>query len=425
MNVSRRSFLQTAGAASMLMLQSSLAGAALGSGATKPAPAAKPWRGARVRVLTRGPRHHFFGYYGMSPWNRSGRKLVCLESTFQDRMPKPDESAGVGLIDVASGKFERLTETHAWNFQQGTMFHWNPLNPENEVLFNDIHEGVPACAKLDITTGKKTFLPMPLAGVGSTGRYALGLSYGRLARLRPLIGYAGAKDPFPHDKHPDGDGVYRMDLATGEVKLILSLGEVYRRLAGRHPELKDRDLFFNHTVLNKSDSRFLVLARAFGNGRLETGMFTANLDGSELREVIPYGKTVSHFDWRNDREIVATYSVEGRMRHVLFTDGAQDHRVIGGDNLMDDGHCTFAPDQDWMVTDRNHHERIAKSLLLYNVRTGDFLTLGEFPMREMRYTYGDLRCDLHPRWKASGDQICFDALDHEGLRQVHVAELHV
>ena len=36
----------------------------------------------KVRRLTNGPKHHFFGYYGMSPWNRSETKLVCLESDF-------------------------------------------------------------------------------------------------------------------------------------------------------------------------------------------------------------------------------------------------------------------------------------------------------------------------------------------------------
>ncbi len=63
-------------------------------------------------------------------------------------------------------------------------------------------------------------------------------------------------------------------------------------------------------------------------------MFTANLEGSDLREMIPYGNAVSHFDSRNDREIGATNLVNGLMRHVLFTDGAQDHRVIGGDHLI-------------------------------------------------------------------------------------------
>jgi len=54
----------------------------------------------KIRTLTRGPKHHFFGYYGICPWNKSGRYLVCLESSFQDRMPSPSEAAAIGLVDI-------------------------------------------------------------------------------------------------------------------------------------------------------------------------------------------------------------------------------------------------------------------------------------------------------------------------------------
>jgi len=37
----------------------------------------------QVRTWTKGPKHHFFGYYGICPWNKSGKYLVCLESDFQ------------------------------------------------------------------------------------------------------------------------------------------------------------------------------------------------------------------------------------------------------------------------------------------------------------------------------------------------------
>jgi hypothetical protein len=410
--ISRREFLKHA-AGSMTLL--ALAGAAEAK--------ARPPR-ARIRALTKGPLHHFFGYYGMSPWNRSGKKLICLETTIKGRGPNPGEPAGVCVVDAATGNAERITETRAWNFQQGTMFYWNPLAPETEVLFNDIHEGKPACVKLDVTTGKKTFLPMAIAGVGTTGRYALCLDYGRLNRVRPVVGYVGAKDLFPNNKHPEGDGVYLMDLATGETKLIFSLAEAYRRLEKAHPEIRNRDLFFNHTVFNKSDTRFLVLARTITDkGVLESAMFTANLEGSDLREVIPYGNAVSHFDWRNDREIIATYNVEGIKRHVLFTDGGKDHRVVGEKHLIADGHCVFGPDQNWIATDRDNLPRTSKSLLLLNVATGAYAELREFEMAEMIHTRGEIRCDLHPRWKATGDQVCVDAFDAAGLRQLHIADI--
>ncbi len=52
-----------------------------------------------VRTLTQGPKNHFFGYYGMSPWNSSGTQMVCLEPEFHHRLPESHEEASIGLVD--------------------------------------------------------------------------------------------------------------------------------------------------------------------------------------------------------------------------------------------------------------------------------------------------------------------------------------
>ena len=48
--------------------------------------------------VTHGPKHHFFGYYGICPWNASGTHLLCLESDFHDRLPTAADQATVGLV---------------------------------------------------------------------------------------------------------------------------------------------------------------------------------------------------------------------------------------------------------------------------------------------------------------------------------------
>ncbi len=379
----------------------------------------------RVRPLTSGTKHHFFGYYGIPPWNKSQKRLVCLESDFQDRNPAADEPARIGLVDPRTGAFTPVAETRAWNMQQGAMLHWNPLDPEHEILYNDRREGEIVSVLLNVRTGKRRFFQRQIDGVSRNGRYALSLTSGRLTRLRPVVGYTGAKDPNPTEAHPDTDSVFLIDLATGKTKLVVSIGETYRRLVKAHSELEGAHMFFNHTFFNRDDTRFFFLARAILNRRLESAMFTANLDGTDLREVIPFGKGVSHFEWRNRREILATFRFDGAdYKHVLFTDGKQDYRSVGDGFLVDDGHCSFAPDGEWIVTDRNHYETLEKSLMIYNVRTKEGVVIGRFPMKEMRYVRGDVRCDLHPRWSRTGDAICFDALDaRNGTRQLHIANL--
>lgn len=382
---------------------------------------------SRIRTLTRGPKHHFFGYYGICPWNESGRYLVCLESAFQDRMPLPGESAAIGLVDAKTGEFNKVTETRAWNLQQGAMLHWNPLNPETEIIHNDQQGGNVVSVVVDVKSGKRRVLPRAVSAVSHNGKYALSLTYGRMGRLRKVVGYGAAKDPNPDNPAPENDGVFLMDLTTGKSTLTVSIAEVYARLVKKFPSLNGRHMWFNHTLFNKDDTRFFFLARAYlpPGRRRHTAMFTANLDGSQLREAVPFDKSVSHFDWRNDREILATFAMDGTGRkHVLFTDGKADYRVIGDGFLDFDGHCSFGPDQDWIVTDHKHGGTLEQSLLLYNLRTRQRCVLCTLNMREKKYRSGDVRCDFHPRWNRAGDQICFDAIEPaNGTRQVHIAYL--
>jgi len=407
------------------MIATVLAGIVLlGAGEGQDAPEPQTSIQFNVRALTSGPDHHFFGYYGINPWNASGQRLLCLESPFQDHAPSPDEPAAICLVDAETGALTKVAETHAWNFQQGAMLHWLPTNREHGILYNDRQDNTVVSISLDTDTGERKTLPRAISAVSHDGRHALSLTYGRLHRLRPVVGYEGLEDPNPTTPDPDDDGVFLMDLATGETRLVVSIATVYDMLVRKYPELEGYHLWFNHTVFNSDDTRFFFLARARikKKGR-RTAMFTANVDGSDLREVVPFGKSVSHFDWRNSTEIIATFRPDGRtVNHVLFTDGQGDYRIMGQDVLIGDGHCTFGPDRNWLATDPRLPGTKSRRLQLYNVETEEWLEVAQFALGE--YASGDLRCDLHPRWKHTGDAICFDAIEPAtGTRQLHVVDI--
>ena len=87
----------------------------------------------RIEQLTTGPRHHFYGYQGHAgntPFNASGTHVVFLETDFQDRQARKTDVAEIVLVDLATKNKTTLTQTRAWNFQQGTMMYWNPLAPD-------------------------------------------------------------------------------------------------------------------------------------------------------------------------------------------------------------------------------------------------------------------------------------------------------
>jgi len=380
----------------------------------------------RLRTLTSGPKHHFFGYYGMSPWNKSETQMACLESSFHHRLPEPGETATIGLVDPNSGAFSSLAETSAWNLQQGSLIHWNPLQPDNEIIYNDRIDGEMASIRLDVTNGKKNILPRPISAVAKKEKYALSLTYGRLSRLRKVVGYADAVDPYANEAHPEKDGVFLMDLETGKSKLIVSIAEVFEKSVADYQALANRHMWFNHTDINPSGTRFLFLARSRDDNRkLDSSMFTINMDGTDLKQVIPFGSGVSHFGWRNDKEIVAVFHLPGEkeLKHILFKDGEANFRVIGENFIIDNGHCTFSPNGRWMATDRKQDESHSQLLWLYDMELDKGMILGTIPVNEQIFLHGNTRCDFHPRWNPSGNKICFDAIETATwTRQMHLVE---
>src|SRR5829696_2102800 len=100
-----------------------------------------PKLGYEVHQLTSGPAHHFYGYIGHvgnSPYSGDGRHLIALRTTFQNRMPGPQDAADIVLLDATQKTAEvKLDETRGWNPQQGAMMYWNPEQPSRQFFFND------------------------------------------------------------------------------------------------------------------------------------------------------------------------------------------------------------------------------------------------------------------------------------------------
>ncbi len=74
-----------------------------------------------VQTITKGPKHHFFGYYDKCPWSQSGRYVLANEIGFCDRQPKPGETLTVGMVDREEGdRYLPLDKTPARCWQLGT-----------------------------------------------------------------------------------------------------------------------------------------------------------------------------------------------------------------------------------------------------------------------------------------------------------------
>lgn len=373
-----------------------------------------------ARAVTSGPRHHFFGYYDKFPWDATGRYLLALETTFIHRPPEPADTAGIGMVDLQDGnRFIPLAETHAWNWQQGTMLHWLPSAPDRLIIHNDRADGRFFAVIRDVFTGERRILPRPVYAVSHDGKKALSLNFARVHRERPGYGYCGVPDPWEKEFAPEADGIYLMDLETGANHLIVSLAQIVDTF--HHDTMDGVMNWFNHLQFSMDDSRFIFLHRwRRPNGSWFTQLCTANTDGSGIY-CLNNDEMTSHFDWRGSKQVLAWARRHGvGDYYFLFDDQSQDYQIVGADVFTSDGHCSYSPDGRWILTDTYPDREQRRALILFRVADGKRVDIGRF--YSPKDVDGEIRCDLHPRWSRDGRQVCIDSV-HEGERQIYVLDV--
>jgi hypothetical protein len=309
---------------------------------------------ATERQITFGPNQHFYGYQGHAgntPFNHSGTKLALLEVSFQDRLVTASDVANVVLVDVATAQSQVLTGIRAWNFQQGTMLYWNPLKPDEELFFNDrVTDGSNKIETVlfNANTGtRREFFfpdtPFGNSGVAQKGGKFLGINYGRLQRLRPITGYAGAYDWTVGVDAPTNDGIFLVDVETGASRLLVSFKTLLDTFVGQHPEMAGKELFINHTLWNRTDTRIIAAVRWLVETSESTVWFTMNPDGTDVRETPNPG----HFDWELGQKVVGWYGTE---EELYDTELNQPVQVIDPSFFTHDGDVAIARDVNWIAT---------------------------------------------------------------------------
>ena len=374
---------------------------------------------SKARAITSGPMEHFFAsYYGINSWDGTNRYATILETPIKYRLSTENDPATLGMVDMNNNEFIPLAQTRAWNFQQGCMAHWLGFSPDSLIIYNDLRDGKFVSIILNVFTKKERLIPYPVSAVSPNGKEAICINFARLRITRTDYGYGGdGQDSRKDISFPEDDGLFRVNLETGEAKLIVSIAQVKNLV----PELEPEGIeYFNHTLFSRDGSKVFWLARAIPHRN--TTAFTVNRDGTNLQRCFPDGWSGSHFDWLNGDELMISAKYNQKIwGHVLFTVGKQDYRLLGGGLLDFDGHGTFSPDEKWMVThtypDKHFHEN---KIYLMNMKTQAVLPLGRY--LEPPEFHGYWRCDIHPRWSPNGKLIGFNST-HTGSRQVYVMDV--
>ena len=409
-----------------------------------------------IRRVGVGKKHHFFGYYNKHPWDNSARYLLAQQVNMFTGDLSAKEFTEVGYFDLEDNdNFHAIGKTSAWNWQMGSQLQWLRGKPGRQIIYNSRALApaaqVPYCdfhsTVYDLDSGESRQLPLPIYVVAPNSEYALCVDYSRFQVTHPTIGYAATGTEPELENAPEHDGIYRMQIDSGEAQLILSL----RDLREFQP-LKSMDKaihWVTHLEINPGSSRFLFIHRWTERVEDETcflhRLFTANPDGTDLRllectdhplpqlevnfdpnsvATFDYEKSeyqISHPAWKDENHIIVWGPHKGRIRYHLYDDSKARVSVIGENCLTENGHMTYSADEKWLLSD-TYPDQISNErlLILYHVEKHQRYDIGSF------YTDPNLgkpnRCDLHPRWSTDAGQICIDSV-HEQTRQMYIIDV--
>lgn len=348
----------------------------------------------------RSDNEFFYGYYDRSPENQG--KILFHE------MLSDEKSVRIIVENTTNGEEKVIAQTPAFNWQMGARAIWID---DDTVSYNDFDGEKYVCKWFSLSKNHvvKAF-DKPLQDYKG-GNYYLGVNYQRLRSYAKEYAYyclpEMTKSEYDDYEH---DGIWKVDVNTGEINLLLSIAEI---LKFEHIDRFDKGKhFLNHIMMSPNGSSFIFIHRYYVNGvRYDRLMF---YDFKQLK-VLMNERIQSHYCWLDDTNVFGYGEYEGKRSFNAInvkTGVVTKHEKLTAKHPRD-GHPTVC--EGWIVIDDYPDLSRMQPLIAYNYKTEEIIWLGEFfhDLKHKDYT----RCDLHPRFSEDGRSIFIDTI-YSGKREL-------
>lgn len=394
-----------------------------------------------VTPTAAGSIHRF---YDSSPFSPSGRYLAVTQLPFEDRLPRPGDTASIVIVDLVTGAARTVAETRGWDTQLGCHLQWG--SDDRTLLYNDVdtRDWTPFGVRLDPTSGERQRLDGTVYAVSPDGRWSAGPCLLRTSRTQRGYGVVVPDEHVPVNRGASAtDGIYLTDLATGASRLLVSIAEIFEAAFAAESRSKYAagDFYGFHVKWNPQGTRLLFVLRWIPRTWLpwkrkkryrRLSAITLDADGRNPRLAVSpemWRKGGNHPTWCPDGEhVLMNLNTEGdglrfaRIRH----DGTNVETLCR--TCPGSGHPNLHPDGRHVLTDAYPHEPVAYGDGTVPIRWIDLPAAQETALLRIR-TLSDfehrqpaLRVDPHPAWDRDFRRIAFNACP-DGKRQVFVADL--
>ena len=357
-------------------------------------------------------KESFFGYYGISPLNKSNEYLLFHSSAHSTSdFPDKNKPIEVVLYDFKNETVIKKFNTSSYNWQQGAKLNWIDWK---HFIFNDYDQGQDKYISkiVNAESGKiNSIIDYPIYDTHS--KYALSINYDRLNILSPDYGYRN-KIKRTNVSDLKNDGIFLVDLEKNTSKLIVSIKSIIDLYY--KDSMEEAKHWINHTTFSPNGNKILFLHRWITKGKKYDSLKLYDISKKSI-ECIADDGMISHFCWIDNRKIVVYMRDSILGVNYFHINLERKEKKLLEEVLLTkfgDGHPSF--NKEWMIFDSYPNKSRMKDLMLYSISSNKLKRIGEF-FENFNY-YGETRCDLHPRWSDDGKVIFIDSV-HEGKRYLY------
>ncbi len=352
-------------------------------------------------------KHIFFGYYDLKSCNGSGQKLIAH---MVDKAANPAvDPAKIVWFDCESNDPQPhvVGETKAWCWQQGARLRWHPLEPD-AILFNDVSDNRYVLRKVDISSGRSETIGCGVYDIDREMKFGVTLNFSRLQRLRPGYGYPNIPDSTAGIKAPNDDGVFLVNMKSGEKKLLYSLS----RLA----ETVDDDGFhyINHLSIAPDGRNFIFFHLWMQGSTRKMRLYISDMMGTRLKRLTD-DIVVSHYCWIDPEHLLITTTTGEYLR--MNTNSGERQRIVGN-HLNRDGHPNLF--RNGFISDTYPLKNELQKVFFSHLDGTGYREIASVFSDPLKF--GEHRCDLHPRVEQDR-RITIDTTAVDGVRSIMTIEL--
>lgn len=414
-----------------------------------------------VYLISEPDRPSIHRFYDTSPISPSGRYLAYTALPFDDKPPSASDQATVVIADLQTGDRHNIAATTAWDTQVGAHVQWGAT--DKELFFNVRNEqGIPLAVHFDVHTNQSRLLEGPIYMISQDGTTGLSPNLEKIGLVQ--LGYGlrvSDLESYRHVGAPDDDGVFTIDIGTGQSKLLLSLKVIHEKIQAHLKDSESGGLYGFHVKWHPDSEWALIMVRWLSSHR--TGGTTRNFLLAYRPRLNDLRLVLGADDWGNGHhpnwwstELKVIMNLPARPRRKIETliyrilsraakpfglsrsipnglrftsiDALTGERRIVAPKLNGSGHPSIDPSGRFIVTDAYPGEPVAYPdgrvpIRLINIATGHETHLMKLDCKPtVPGNQNEWRIDPHPAWSRCGRYVTMNA-SINGVRSIVVADV--